>query len=152
MRGMILAGALLAAGFVGAAYAQGTVPMTSDAIIAARQAGYDNMSASVADMKRAVDAKVTEVKPFKNNADAIVHWARAVPTLFPPGTEKGHNTKALPTIWSDRAGFEKAAANLASAGEALSKAAEANDAAAFAVAFQNTGKACGGCHHDFRAK
>jgi cytochrome c556 len=147
-----MAGAVLAVGVVGSAYAQGTVPMSADAIIAARQAGYDNMSASVADMKRAVEAKVTEVKPFKNNADAIVHWARAVPSLFPPGTEKGHNTKALPTVWSDRAGFEKAAANLATAGEALSKAAADNDAAAFAVAFQNTGKACGGCHHDFRAK
>jgi cytochrome c556 len=147
-----MAGVVLAVGFVGAAYAQGTVPMSADAIIAARQAGYDNMSASVADMKRAVEAKVTEVKPFKNNADAIVHWARAVPSLFPPGTEKGHNTKALPTVWSDRAGFEKAAASLATAGEALSKAAADNDAAAFAVAFQNTGKACGGCHHDFRAK
>jgi cytochrome c556 len=152
MRGMILAGAVLAVGFIGAAYAQGTIPMSADAIIAARQAGYDNMSASVADMKRAVDAKVTEVKPFKNNADAIVHWAKAVPSLFPPGTEKGHDTKALPTVWSDRAGFEKAAMNLQVAGEALSKAAEANDPAAFAVAFQNTGKACGGCHHDFRAK
>ena len=59
-------------------------------------------------MKRAVAAK-EEVKPYADRAEAISGWALQFPTLFPPGSEKGHDTKALPAIWSDRAGFEKAA-------------------------------------------
>lgn len=162
MRVIILAGALLAAGFaglvpaglapIGPAHAQGMVQVPADAIIAGRQAAYSLMGANYGDMKRAVDAKVTEVKPFKNNADAIAKWAKAVPGMFPAGTEQGNNTKALPVVWSDRAGFEKAAADLRSAAEELSKAADANDPAAFATAFADTGKACGACHRTYRAK
>ena len=149
MRVPMMAAALLAGG---SALAQAqTVQVTADELIAARQAAYDLMGGNFADMKRAVEAK-SEVKPFKANAEAIGKWARAVPTMFPPGTETGHNTKALPAVWSDRPGFEKRAAALMEAADTLAKAADADDQAAFASAFQTTAKACGGCHHDYRAK
>src|SRR5437868_6396340 len=73
-------------------------------VIAMRQAGQDLVGAVDEDMKRAVAAK-EDVKPYADNAKAIADWMRQFPALFPPGSDKGHDTKALPAIWSDRAGF-----------------------------------------------
>ena len=75
-----------------------------------------------------------------------------IPSLFPAGSEKGDDTKALPEIWSNRAEFEKDAANLTTQAEKLVQLAEADDKAGFATQFQATGQACGACHRQFRAK
>jgi cytochrome c556 len=56
----------------------------------------------------------------------------------------------LPTVWSDRAGFEKAAADYASAADAMAAAAKAGDKDAFTAAFEQTGAACGACHKVYR--
>lgn len=156
MRVSILVGALLAAcviaiaGNVQRAGAQ-SAGLTADQYIAIRKAGQDLVGANFADMKRAVDAHTMDVKPFKDNANAIVAWFKVFPSLFPPGTDKG-DTKALPAVWSDRAGFEKAAADVRTAAAALARAADSNDSSAFAAAFQETGKACGACHRNYRQR
>jgi cytochrome c556 len=126
------------------------VELAPSTLVAIRKAGYDLQGANLGDIKRAVEAKATDVKPFKQNAEAILAWAKVIPDLFPEGTEK--DTKALPAVWSDRAGFTKAATALATAAESLVKAADANDPAAFGAAFKATGEACGGCHRPYRAK
>lgn len=149
MRPFIAATIVLAAGFSIPALAQ-TVQLPAKEVISARQATFDLMGATFGAMKRAIDTK-GEVKPFKGGAEAIGKWGEALPGMFPPGTDQG-NTKALPAIWSDHAGFEKAAGALVVAAATLAKAADADDQAAFASAFQETGKACGGCHRNFRAK
>ncbi len=148
---LTLAGAMLAIGAASVG-AQGTGPLTPDQIIADRQAGQALMGSSFAEMKYAVDTKATELKRYKAVADAMARWMAVFPDLFPPGTEQGHNTKALPAIWSDRAGFDKDAENLVAEAKKLAQAAEANDPAAFATAFQDTGKACGACHRAYRVK
>jgi cytochrome c556 len=119
--------------------------------ILVRQGGFDFMGAIAGDMKRAVDAG-TEVKPFMDGADAIAGWAEIIPSLFPAGSEKGHDTKAKPEIWSDRAGFEKAAAKLGEEAKKLCAAAKEGDKAAFAAAFKAVGQACGACHRGYRVK
>ncbi len=126
------------------------VELAPATLVAIRQAGYLLQGANLGDLKRAVDARTADVKPFKANAEAILAWSKVIPALFPKGTEK--DTKALPAVWSDRAGFEKAAANLSAAAETLVKAADANDPAAFAIAFKATADACGACHRPYRAK
>jgi len=151
MRLLILAAAMLAVLCVARAQSP-TLTLTAEQTIALRQAGQHLVGANFADMKRAVEAKVTDVKPFKANAEAIEGWFHNFPLLFPPGTETGGNTKALPTVWSNRAGFDKAAADLRQAAQTLAREADANDPAAFAAAFQETGKACGACHRAFHAK
>jgi cytochrome c556 len=120
-------------------------------VIVTRQNGQDLVYAVTGDMKRAVVAK-EEVKPYADGAQAISRWAKQFPTLFPPGSDKGHDTKALPAIWSDRAGFENAAANLSEAAAKLAVAAKANDKAAFADQFDAMTKACAACHRTYRAK
>src|SRR4051794_13389956 len=90
---------------------------SSDDLIAARQAEMKLHAALMGVMKRAVDDKVADVKPFKDAGDALAASGRALPGLFVEGTDKGHDTKALPAIWSDHAGFEKAATNFADAAQ-----------------------------------
>ena len=153
MRVVVLTGLAVAAAIFGVAEAQTqTVQVPAVGIIAARQAAYALMGADATDIKRALDAKVTDVKPFKANAEAIEKWASAVQVMFPPGTEQGHDTKALPAVWSDRPGFEKAANTLKERAADLAKAADANDPAAFAAAFGEMGRACGACHRNYRQK
>jgi cytochrome c556 len=131
------------------AVAQVTVP--PDTLIIARQAGMDLQLALAGAVKRGIDSK-GEVKVFKDAGDGFAAWGKAIPGLFVKGSESGHNTRALPVIWSDRDGFEKAAASLSDAGEALSKAAAAGNTEGVASAFQAVGAACSACHRTYRAR
>ena len=70
--------------------------------------------------------------------------------LFPAGSDK--DSKALPTVWSDMAGFQAASKNSEAAFDKLAVAAGSGDLAAVTAAFGETGKTCGACHDKFRAK
>ena len=83
-------------------------------VIETRQAGLDLLAGDFAGIRAVVAAK-GDVKTLEDPAKAIARWIKQLPTLFPAGTEQGHDTKALPAIWSDTAGFQKAAGNLAEA-------------------------------------
>ncbi len=128
----------------GAAQAQGFDPIET------RKAGQDLVNGTFAGIKAVVTAN-GDVKTLESPAKAIQRWAVVYPTLFPPGSDKG-NTKAAPTVWSDSAGFQKAAMNLSTASETLATAAKAGDATAVAAAFKGVGDACGACHKEYRLK
>ncbi len=68
--------------------------------------------------------------------------------LFPAGSEK-EDDKALPTIWSDAAGFEQHRMDAKNAALAV---AASTDQASFMTAFKSLGGACGACHEKYRAK
>ncbi len=138
--------AALACCVVGVAIARADI----DAI-AVRQAGMSLQGAALGAVKAGVAAGV-EVKTFANAGTAMSLWAKQIPSVFPAGTDKGENTKALPAIWSDSAGYAKAAAALGTAADKLAAAAKANDKTAFAAAFKEVGDACGDCHKTYRAK
>jgi cytochrome c556 len=120
-------------------------------VIQARQAAFEMQGGLAAAMKDAVDRKA-DVKKYADAAKALADYAAIIPSLFPLGTESGADTHALPKIWSDRAGFEQAAANYAAAAKTLAAKANEGDAAGFATAFQAMGKTCGACHRAYRAK
>jgi cytochrome c556 len=119
-------------------------------VLAVRKAGMDLQSSTIGAVNLAAKAGV-EVKSFAGAGSATAAWAKQIPTLFPPGSDKG-DTKALPEIWSDNAGFMKAAAELGTAADKLTAAAKANDKDAFAAALKDVGGACGACHKTYRAK
>lgn len=137
--------AVLGVAATGAARAEGPD------LIAVRQAAFDMNNASW-QFIRSVVASKGDVKPLEVPAKAIARWATVIPSMFPPGTEKGGDTKALPEIWSDKAGFEKAAMALNTASLKLADAAKAGDAEAVATDMKAVGESCGGCHRTFRAK
>ncbi len=142
--------ALLTAGTVASLPAIAQTAQTAN-IILIRQAGQSLIGATFGGLKTAIDAKV-DVKPLAARADAMVKWAKVFPLQFPAGSDTGAPTKALPTIWSDRAGFEKADANFVEAAEKLSVLAKAGDADGFAAQWKATGDTCTACHKDYRAK
>jgi cytochrome c556 len=129
----------------GVAFAQGADPIET------RQAGQDLLAGDFAGIRAVVAAK-GDVKTLEGPAKAMARWIRQFPTQFPKGSEEGHNTKALPAIWSDMAGFKKAADDMADAADKLAVAAKANDAEAVATQVKAVGDACGACHRTFRAK
>ena len=150
MKSLVVGTVALVLGVVGLARAADLVVKPDD-IIAGRQAAFDLQQGVFSAMKGTIDAGGS-VKPLVDGAKGLVSWGHAMPAMFPVGTEAGHNTKARPEIWSDRATFEKDAANLAAAADKLLTLAEADDKAGFAAAWKDAGGTCGACHRAFRAR
>ena len=150
MKSLVLTAAVAALLAPGLARAQG-VTLTPDDVIATRQGGMALVGSVINLMKAAVKSGA-EVTQFEEPAAAIAEWGEAYPSLFPDGTQTGHDTKAKPAIWSDRADFEKKAQGLVAASTTLAQAAKAGDKAAFATAFAAEGQACGACHRNYKEK
>jgi cytochrome c556 len=119
--------------------------------IAVRQAGFSLQNSDFAYIRAVVAAK-GDVKPLEGAGKAIAKWAAVIPTLFPKGTETGGDTKALPEIWSDSAGFQKIALSLGEAATKLATDAKAGDADLVAADTKVLGEQCGACHKTYRAK
>jgi len=116
--------------------------------IAARQASLDMSSITFRSMGDAMKAG-REAKTQGYPAAALAKWAKALPRMFPPGTGKGEtsaNTQALPAIWRNRAGFDRAAANYGEATARLAALAAANDTPGFTKQLEEVNQACGLCH------
>ena len=85
-----------------------------------------------------------------SNAKAIEQISKGILVLFPEGSGGG-KSRAKPEIWSDWAGFTKAAKNFQAAAPGLVAAAKTGDSAKIGAAVKAVGKTCGGCHKPFRA-
>jgi cytochrome c556 len=119
--------------------------------IAVRQAVMSLQGGDFAFIRSVVTAK-SDVKPLEVPAKAIIKSTTVIPTLFPKGTETGGDTKALPEIWSDPAGFQKIAAAATDAATKLAAAAKAGDADEVAADTKLLGDQCGACHKAYRQK
>lgn len=149
MRKFVLAAAVAVAASAGAI--SGAHAQSGPNLIEVRQVGFALLSGDFAGI-RAVAAAKGDVKTLEGPARAIGRFAAVMPSLFPQGTAAGNNTKALPEIWSDSAGFKKAADALGDASGLLVKAAAAGDAAGVDAAIKAIGDACGACHRGYRAR
>jgi cytochrome c556 len=136
---------VLTLALAGAAHAAGPDPIET------RQAGQDLMAADYAGIRAVVAAK-GDVKTLQKPAEALARWIQQFPSQFPPGSDTGHNTKALPAVWSDPAGFRKAADNFVAAADKLAELAKAGDADGVAAQVKLVGEACLACHHTYRAR
>lgn len=141
----IFAVAAIGLASVGVAHADGLDP------IAVRQAVMALQGGTFGGIRNAVAAK-GDVKSLEAPAKAIAKSSLLIPALFPKGSDKGENTKALPEVWSDRAGFEKIAMTLNEAATKLAVDAKAGDADAVAADAKLMGEQCGACHKTYRAK
>jgi cytochrome c556 len=141
-----LIGALAAGAMVGGA----TIAMAQGDVIAQRKDNRKQTAAAMRAIKAIVDAKgptagaVEQAAKLKTLEVAFVK-------MFPAGSDKGE-TRALPAIWTDWAGFEAASKNSEAAYDQLSTAAGSGNAEALAAAFADAGKTCGACHQKFQAK
>jgi cytochrome c556 len=140
-----IAGALAAAAMVGGA----TIALAQADVVKERQENRKQAGAAMRAIKAVIDAK-GPTAPAVEQAAKLKTLGAAFIKLFPAGSDK--DTKALPAVWTDWAGFQ-AANNAAEATfDKLAVAAGSGDMAALTAAFADTGKACGACHDKFRAK
>jgi len=151
MNRTLLLCAALAAIPLTAALAQPPAPaagLTPEQIVAARQSAYLLSGGSFASMKFAAEAGA-DVKQLAFPARTLARWARTLPTLFPAGTNLP-SSKALPEIWTDRAGFEARAAAYAEAAVRLAEAAQSGDRDAFLARWAEARATCAACHDTYR--
>lgn len=132
--------------------AQGSgIPLSADEIVAMRRSMMDLQQGVVGAMKAGVEQKA-EVKPFSAGAKGLAASSKVIAAMFPVGTEKANDTKALPAVWSDKADFAAKGKALSDAAEKLVVLADANDQAGFAAQFKEVGASCGACHRQYKAK
>ncbi|MBS7791870.1 cytochrome c [Roseococcus sp. SDR] len=124
------------------------------AVVTQRREGFkaagDNMTAVAAVARAGGDPRGTVER-----IAAIQAWFATAGTMFPAGTQQGApglDTRALPAIWTDRAGFDAAMAAMQPRLVALREAAASGNVANFQAAVQATGAACGDCHRPYRAR
>jgi cytochrome c556 len=140
-----IAGALAAGAMVGGA----TIALAQADVVKERQENRKQAAAAMRAIKGVIDAKgptagaVEQAAKLKTLEVAFVK-------LFPAGSDK--DTKALPVVWTDWAGFQAASKNAETAFDKLATAAGSGNQEALAAAFADAGKACGACHDKFRAK
>lgn len=88
------------------------------------------------------------------DVNQIVQLATALPSWFPAGSGRsaGVKTKARSTIWTNPQGFARAAQNFSDRAHDLAQAVARRDPDATRQQARAMGRACGGCHHEFRAR
>jgi cytochrome c556 len=133
----------------------GAVAQTNlGAVVTERREGFkaagENMTAVAAVARAGGDPRGTVER-----ITAIQAWFATAGTRFPAGTQQGApglDTRALPAIWTDRAGFDAAMTAIGPRLTALREAAASGNVANFQAAVQATGAACGDCHRPYRAR
>ena len=127
-----------------------TIAWAQADVIKARQDDRKQAAAAMRAIKGIIDAKGPTAGAVEQAAK-MKQLQVAFDKMFPAGSDKGE-TKALPTVWSDWAGFQAASKNADAAYDKIAVAAGSGDMAALTAAFGDAGKACGACHDKFRAK
>lgn len=140
--------ALAIAALAGVAVAQPLIQRISD-----RQANYKQMGAAMKGINEQIHGDAPDVAVIRRNSAVLLHFAPQVLTWFPRGTgpEAGVRTRALPVIWTDRAGFQRAGAGLLVATRHLDAAARSGDLAQIRAAVPEVAHACSNCHDTYRA-
>ena len=122
-------------------------------VIKYRQNVMKAIGGHMASIAGVVKGEVSYTDHVAIHANSINAMSKSVTAVFPKGTDNGsYRTAALPKIWEDWAGFEKAAQALDTASADLASVAASGDKQKIAAAFGNLGKACGGCHKPYRVK
>jgi cytochrome c556 len=83
----------------------------------------------------------------KAQTQILIDNSAKIPGLFAPGSENADQS-ALPTVWSDAAGFKAASAKL---GTDAAAAQAATDGTTLAAAIKTVQTDCGACHTAYRA-
>ena len=122
-------------------------------VIKYRQSVMKAVGGHMASIAGVVKGEVSFTGHVAAHANSINALSKTVTAAFPKGTDNGsYKTAALPKIWEDWAGFEKAAQALDAASANLASVAASGDKQKIAAAFGDLGKACGGCHKPYRVK
>jgi cytochrome c556 len=111
------------------------------------QGKYFGPMAAMAQGKIPFNASVVQ-----RNAGFIDNLSRMPWDGFDPSTRGAEHTKALPAVFDDSAKFRAAATHLENEASKLVEVSKGGDESAMKAQIGALGKACGGCHNDFRQK
>jgi cytochrome c556 len=150
MRKKVVIAAIVGAMTAGAMVGGATLAFAQADVIKERQANRKQTAAAMRVIKGVVDSS-GDAKIVVEQAAKMKELEAAFDKMFPAGSDKG-DTKALPTVWSDMAGFRAASKAADAAYDKLAVAGGSGNMAEIKTAFENTGKACGACHQKYRAK
>jgi cytochrome c556 len=145
--GIILTGAILAVsgGYVAAAES------TAD-VIKARQDKFKDLGKQAKAIVGQLKSGTLDKAAASDEAKKIAEYAHDLPTWFPKdtGPDSGVKTLAKAEIWTKPDDFKAAAEKFQTEADKLVQVAATGDIAAVGAQFQETGKACQGCHKPFR--
>ena len=125
-----------------------SVAIETDKLVDGRRAGYW-MSAGLFGGMFGVMNSGGDVKGLAFSARALAGWAKALPGMFPEGSVN-EKSNALPTVWSDRDGFEAAAGLYAERAAKLAEIAATGDSEAFKAQWATVRQSCTACHDKYR--
>jgi len=92
-----------------------------------------------------------DAKVVQRNADYLATLSQMPWDGFDPAT-KDTKSAALPAVFNDSGKFKEAASRLTSEVQKLQQVAKSGDEGAVKAQIGAVGKACGGCHDNFREK
>ncbi len=102
-------------------------------------------------MSLMVRGKAGDPDNLGSHIQALANLSAEIESVFKRGTDL-EDDRALPAIWENAAAFTDAVENFQAAVEALSEVADSGEMQAIDAAHREMGKACKGCHEDFRQK
>lgn len=149
MKKQTLVGAVAGMLAIGLVAGGATIALAQADVVKERQENRKAAAGQMRAIKGVIDSK-GDMKTIVASAAKLKELEVAFVKMFPAGSDK--DTKALPTVWSDMAGFQAASKNAEAAFDKLATAAGSGDLAAVTVAFGDAGKTCGACHDKYRAK
>lgn len=120
-------------------------------VIAARQAiykGFGEATKPIGPMLKG-DAPF-DLAVVKKALTTYSEGAKKLPALFPDDSKTGHDTEALPAIWSNKADFEARFTKFGADSDAA--LGSITDKASFTATMPKVLGNCGGCHKEYRAK
>lgn len=126
-------------------------PEEAEAAIGYRQSYMSSVGGHFGAVRRLVGGDVTHEGDLAMHADALAALTRDIVKLFPEGSGAGE-TDALPAIWENWEAFAERAAEAEKAGTAFAEAVADGDADLVRGALRDLGRACRGCHEDYKAR
>ena len=115
-----------------------------------RMDGMEGMSKTMKTIGRYIEAN-RNLAAIRHEATHVREIAAHIPQWFPAGST-AKPTDALPTIWQRWSDFQARAAQLEQESAKLAEMAASGDPQAIAAQFRTVGRACSGCHVDYRQK
>jgi cytochrome c556 len=137
---------------VAAASAQAQMAKPEDTL-ALRKGVFQVIRASFGPMAGFADGKVQlDAARVQVLGARLAAVAPMVSEVFPAGSEKVEGSKAKPEIWTKAEDFKAKNAAFQTAAAKLAEAAKSGNLEAVKAAVPELGKACKGCHEDYKEK
>lgn len=124
------------------------ISMAPEQLVAGRRATFFLSTRAVGQIKDWTEGGGDQ-RQARVAAMQLSNWAAALPGMFPAGSGI-EESRALPTVWSDRPGFEAAATAYRDSARSLAELIATDDREAAAVAFLAMADNCHACHTSYR--